>query len=175
MADTGLEELPLYLAEPEVRPARLRIPPGGWPVLNRGADAIRSTLVMTRILPLPPATAVDSLMAWWRRRAGSAVAFGSVRFDVLAPDVVEDCCDVCRMGVRLHRPFQWRDTPLELELSPWSSTLTEVDLRPLRWRTSPSERYFAAGHALLHKLERDLIAQAGRRPVIKWRRAFGTG
>src|SRR5436190_17735957 len=173
MADAALEDLPLYMSEPPTpppRPASL-----SWAVVApSNGRAIRNSLVMTRIVPLVPSVAVDALMAWWRGRDGGPVPYRRSHFELATPTVPDDGCDHCRMGVRFHRYLQWRDTPLEVELTPWSSAFTELDLRPLRWTVSPSESYFAAGHTFLDMLERAMVGQAERRPVLNRRIGSGT-
>ena len=81
MAESAVEELPLYLGEPRVKPVAVQ--PGVVDGVGRGhrraiGGAGRgSMLVMTRIVPLPPSIAVDALLAWWRRpgrRAGRCTA-----------------------------------------------------------------------------------------------------
>jgi hypothetical protein len=126
-------------------------------------------LVMTRIVPLPPSIAVDALLAWWRARDGAHVLFRRTRFAMATPATRPDAFDQCQMRVHLHRPGHVRDMPLEVELSPWSQSLTELDLRPLKWKTSLSEGYYAAGHAFLDVLERSMIGHAARRPVLNRR------
>ena len=58
---------------------------------------------------------------------------------------------------------------LEVELSPWSQSLTEMDLRPLKWRATLSEAYYAAGHAFLGRAGavdgRPRRAPAGAQPA----------
>lgn len=175
MADVAFEDLPLYLVEPKVQPARRTAPPVPWsPAVRTVGNNFGSTLVMTRIVPLVPSVAVDALMAWWRRRQSPDVPYGRKHFELSVPAVRDDCYDECLMGVRLHHSCR-RPTLLEVELSPWSTRLTELDLRPLRWTVSPSESYFAAGHALLDMLERAMQGQAARRPVLRRRTGLGTG
>jgi hypothetical protein len=178
MADVAFDDLPLYLDEPKVRPSRSSPASSvAWAAMapSVGGAGRGSTMVMTRIVPLVPSVAVDALLSWWQRRNGSPVVYGRCYFDLTSPSVRPQSCDECQMRVRLHRPCHWRDTPLEVELSPWSSSLTEVDLRPLRWKIAPSESYYAAGHALLDMLERAMVRQVATRPVLKPRTWRGIG
>ena len=177
MADVAFDDLPLYLGEPKVAPSRASpASSSAWAVVpNMGGAGRGSTMVMTRIVPLVPSVAVDALLSWWQGRDGSPVVYGRSHFDLAFPALRPEACDQCQMRIKLHRPCRWRDTPLELELSPWSSSLTEVDLRPLRWKVAPSESYYAAGHAFLDMLERAMVRQVARRPVFNRRIGRGTG
>jgi hypothetical protein len=180
MADVAFEDLPLYLGEPKVQPSRSSpASSSAWTpaaVLTSVGGAGRgSTMVMTRIVPLVPSVAVDALLSWWQSRNGLPVVYGRSHFSLTVPALRPESCDQCQMRVRLHRPCRWRDTPLEVELSPWSHSLTEIDLRPLRWKVAPSESYYAAGHALLDMLERAMVRQVARRPVLTPRTWRGIG
>jgi hypothetical protein len=170
MADEALEDLPLYTPAP-VAPTR-RAAPTTWSIVAGARTGGNTTLVMTRVVPLAPSVAVDALTAWFRDRHGGPIIYGRSHFDLGEPAVNPNSCDECRMNVAHHRSLTWRPTLLEIEMSPWSSSLTELDLRPKRWKVSPSESYFAAGHALLDLLERALARQAARRPVLRPRGAF---
>lgn len=178
MAELAFDELPLYLVQPTVEPARSAPgPSAAWGVVTPsiGGAGRASTLVMTRIVPLPPSIAVDSLLSWWRGRDGTRVLYGRARFELTTPALRPETCDQCQMRVHLHRPGHLRDTPLEVELSPWSHSLTELDLRPLRWKMTLSDAYYAAGHAFLDLLERSMMGQAERRPVLNrrsWRASW---
>jgi hypothetical protein len=174
VSEVDVQELPLYLAEPEARPARPLSLPGWMPAGPGPGHATRHSLVMTRIVPLVPSVAVDALLAWFRARDGCPVPYGRSHFELHPPLVHPESGQQCRMAVRLHRQIQFRGTPLELELGPWSSRLTEMDLRPLRWTVSPSESYFAAGHSFLDLLIRAMVGQAERRPTLSRRTGFGT-
>jgi hypothetical protein len=172
MAESAVEELPLYMAEPKAKRARSRLvaSAGSAVALPSMAGAGRgSMLVMTRIVPLPPSIAVDALLAWWRNRDGAQVLYRHSRFALATPALRPDAFDQCLMRVQLHRPGHVRDMALEVELTPWSHSLTELDLRPLKWRTTLSEAYYAAGHAFLDVLERSMVAHAARRPVLNRR------
>jgi hypothetical protein len=172
VADSAVEELPLYLVEPKVKPARSSpAASAAWAVAlpSVGGAGRGSMLVMTRIVPLPPSIAVDALLAWWRARDGAQVLFHRTRFALATPAVRPEAFDQCQMRVQLHRPGHVRDMALEVELSPWSQSLTELDLRPMKWKTSLSEGYYAAGHAFLDVLERSMVRHAARRPVLNRR------
>src|SRR6478609_1759621 len=163
MADSAVEELPLYLGEPKVKPSRANPASSmAWAVAapSVGAAGRGSMLVMTRIVPLPPSIAVDALMAWCRIRDGAPVLYRRSRFALAAPALRSETFDQCQMGVLLHRPGHVREMALEVELSPWSQSLTEMDLRPMKWRTTLSEGYYAAGHAFLDVIERSMLGHA---------------
>jgi len=171
VAESAVEELPLYLVEPKVKPSRTSPAASmAWAVAapSVGGAGRGSMLVMTRIVPLPPSIAVDSLLAWWRARDGAPVALRHNRFELATPALRPETFDQSQMRVLLHRPGHVR-MALEVELSPWSQTLTEMDLRPLKWRTSLSEGYYSAGHAFLDVLERAIVGHADRRPVLNRR------
>src|SRR5215207_5827044 len=71
VAELAFDELPLYLVQPTVEPARSAPgPSAAWGVVTPsiGGAGRASTLVMTRIVPLPPSIAVDSRLSWWRGR-----------------------------------------------------------------------------------------------------------
>jgi hypothetical protein len=172
VADSAVEELPLYLVQPKVKSSRPSPASStAWAVAmpSVGGAGRGSMLVMTRIVPLPPSIAVDALLAWWRRRDNPMVPYRRSRFELATPAVRPDAFDQCQMPVRLHRPGHVRYMALEVELSPWSRSLTELDLRPLKWRTSLSEAYYTAGHAFLDVLERSMLGHAARRPVLNRR------
>jgi hypothetical protein len=172
MAESAVEELPLYMAEPKVRRARPSpVASAGSAVAipSMGAAGRGSMLVMTRIVPLPPSIAVDALLAWCRVRDGAPVLYRRSRFALGAPALRPETFDQCQMGVYLHRPGHVREMALEVELSPWSQSLTEMDLRPLKWRTTLSEGYYAAGHAFLGLIERSMMGYASSRPVLNRR------
>src|SRR5215218_1603495 len=172
VAESAVEELPLYLVEPKVSPSRASPAAStAWAVAlpSVGGAGRGSMLVMTRIVPLPPSIAVDALLVWWRNRDGAPVPYRHSRFDLAVPALRPDAFDLCQMRVQLHRPGHVRGMALEVELSPWSQSLTELDLRPMKWRTSLSEAYYAAGHAFLDVLERSMLGQAARRPVLNRR------
>jgi len=175
--ELAVEDLPIYMGEPPVRSRPT--PAAAWSVIvpSSGARGGRGStpLVMTRIVPLVPSVAVDALMGWFRARNGSPITFRHSYFGLSEPAVRHGSLEECRMNVQHHRSLAWRPTVLEIEISPWSSSLTELDLRPLRWKVSPSEAYFAAGHALLDMLERAMAAHAARRPVLRRRTGLGTG
>ncbi len=178
MADVAVDDLPLYLVEPKVRPSRSGPASSmAWAAMmpSVGGAVRGSTMVMTRIVPLVPSAAVDALLSWWQRHDGTAVVYGRCYFEMTLPSLQPESCDQCQMHVRLHRQYHWRGTPLEVELSPWSSSQTEVDLRPLRWRVAPSDSYYAAGHAFLDVLERALVRQVASRPALKPRTWRGIG
>ena len=170
MAEVALEDLPLYTPEPVAR-AR-RPPPATWAIVPGSRTGGSTTLVMTRVVPLAPSVAVDALTGWFRDRHGCPITYGHSHFELAEPSVNPNSCDECRMHVAHHRILAWRPTLLEIELTPWSRSLTELDLRPKRWKVSPNESYFAAGHALLDLLERALARQAARKPVLRPRGAF---
>jgi hypothetical protein len=174
MADAAFDDLPLYTLEPVAQPRRA--PPTKWAAVPPPrAGGGTTTLVMTRVVPLVPSVAVDALTSWFRARQGDPIVFGRSHFELAEPRVNPASYNECRMNVAHHRTLALRPTLLEIELSPWSSALTELDLRPKRWKVSPSESYFAAGHALLDLLERALAGQAARRPVLRPRGAFARG
>lgn len=177
MADVAFEDLPLYMGEPKVRASRdSPASSTAWAVLpNMGGAGRGSTLVMTRIVPLAPSVAVDALLSWWQGRDGAPIVFRRSHFALAVPALRPESFEECQMPVRLHRPCRLRDTQLEVELSPWSATLTELDLRPLRWKLAPSESYYAAGHALLDLLQRGMMHQVDRRPVFNRRIGRGIG
>src|SRR3954447_13043146 len=127
VAESAIEELPLYLGEPRVRPSRASPAAStAWAVAlpSVGGAGRGSMLVMTRIVPLPPSIAVDALLAWWRARDGAQVLFRRTRFAMATPATRPDAIDQCQMRVQLHRPGHVRDMPLEVEVSPWSQSLT---------------------------------------------------
>jgi hypothetical protein len=172
MADSAVEELPLYLGEPKVKPSRANPASSmAWAVAapSVGGAGRGSMLVMTRIVPLPPSIAVDALLAWWRARDGAVIQFRRSRFEPALPALRPETFDQCQMRVQLHRPGRVRGMALEVELSPWSHTLTEMDLRPMKWRATLSDSYYAAGHAFLGVLERSMVGHAERRPVLNRR------
>jgi hypothetical protein len=172
MADSAVEELPLYLGEPKIKPTRASPAASrAWAVATPtvGGAGRGSMLVMTRIVPLPPSIAVDALLAWWRARDGALVQFRHHRFELALPALRPETFDQCQMRVQLHRPGHVRGMALEVELSPWSQTLTEMDLRPMKWRATLSDSYYAAGHAFLGVLERSMVGHAERRPVLSRR------
>jgi hypothetical protein len=178
VAESAVEELPLYLVPPKVNASRPSPASStAWAVVlpSIGGAGRGSMLVMTRIVPLPPSIAVDALLAWWRRRDSAMVQYRRSRFELATPAVRPDAFDQCQMPVRLHRPGHVRYMALEVELSPWSQSHTELDLRPLKWRTSLSEAYYAAGHAFLDVLERSMVGHAARRPVLNRRSWRSTG
>jgi hypothetical protein len=78
----------------------------------------------------------------------------------------------CRIQVRLARGPLRPPVRMRLDIEPWSSTATVLELIPCQ-RVRPSAAYFAAGHRLLDSLTRPLPLRvpAQQRPYQDYLRA----
>ena len=127
-------------------------------------------LVISRVIDIAPDRIEALLQAWWHaQRPEVAVAEVTVdvhddRVTLGAPvhDGVTAC--LCHLSADLKPSWRLRALHLQLDVLPWSSWQSELDLRPRR-ATRPTPRYFRMGHGLLDVIVRGVRqipgAQAG--------------
>jgi hypothetical protein len=129
--------------------------------LDVGDERIAAqTLVISRVIGLAPAVSEAALNRWWHARSPRAVVDAGYGQLQLGPPVHRpDDGSLCHMSADLHRRFRWRSVHLELDLTPWSSSRTELNLRPRR-RLHNLARYFCAGQATLDRIAAELIQLA---------------
>ena len=114
------------------------------------------TLVISRLIGLAPAVTEAALDGWWHERSPRVVVqAGPDRVELGPPDHHRAGGVTCRLSCDLHRRARWRCLHLELEVTPWSSSRTELHLRPLR-RLRSTNRYFDAGQEVLDRIAAEL-------------------
>ena len=127
-----------------------------------GAAGAPATLVITRIIGVAPELAETTVGAWWRALGPRAVIKVTNRYVMLGAPVHDGYPTViCHLPATIRRSWRSRAVHLELGLAAWSSSDTEIDLRPRR-RVGPLSRYFRVGHAIVDRVADDLHDLAGR-------------
>jgi hypothetical protein len=120
-------------------------------------------LLFRRIAAIPFDACMAALESWQlsghdgELRLGHSVLRGPIER--------EHHLGTCRIGVRLARGPLRPPVRMRLDIEPWSSTATVLELIPCR-RVRPGAAYFAAGHRLLDFVIRGLPARvpAQQRP-----------
>lgn len=135
------------------------------------------TYYISRRLRLTPEDSYTALCHVTEGGAPTRCSASNVRLDIGPPVPLQRPCvssPVARAAGTL-RPRGRAPVRVSLEVSPWSSTETELGLSPAglshRWWTpGRAERYFAAGHEALSTLTRRLD-DVGSLPLRDRRRA----
>ena len=136
--------------------------------------ADRGLLSFPRVAAIPFGACVAALDSWLSGHDGELRLGNSV---LRGPIERDHHLGTCRIEVRLARGRLRPPVRMRLDIEPWSSTATALELIPGQ-RVRPSAAYFAAGHRLLDSLIRALPARVpaqqrpGQRPL---RSAVGTG
>jgi hypothetical protein len=118
------------------------------------------TFVISRVIELAPAVSEAALDSWWQAQpSGALVDAGYGRLQLGPPIHQPGDGSLCHMSGNLRRRHRWRSVHLQLELTPWSSSRSELSLRPRR-RLHNITRYFWAGQATLDRIAADLIELA---------------
>jgi hypothetical protein len=116
------------------------------------------TLVISRIIELAPAVSEATLDSWWQAQPSGGLDAGHGRLQLGPPVHQPGDGSLCHMSGDLRRR-RWSSLHLQLELTPWSSSRSELSLRPRR-RLRNVARYFCAGQATLDRIATDLMKLA---------------
>jgi hypothetical protein len=118
-------------------------------------------VTVSKRLELPPSSAVVAVQRWWREHEQAPwLAAGRDRLELDHPDASAILGYLYRLFGRLHLHHTWPTVHVELDLSAWSFSESELELRPQRIpRGSYREaRFFAAAHAVVEELARQVTA-----------------
>jgi hypothetical protein len=114
------------------------------------------TLVISRVIGLAPSVSEAALDGWWKARSPRVVVHaGHDHLELRPPIHRRDGGGICHISGDLRRRSRWSSMHLELELTPWSSSRTELHLRPCQ-RLHGTARYFGAGQAILDRIVAEL-------------------
>jgi hypothetical protein len=138
-----------------------RIPPSvesAW-VWLAGARPDRTSMstvaTISRRVDLSPPDALWAVRCWWRDHQSSPwLEAGRDRLELADPDTTPMPGCLCRLFGRLHLHLVWPNMRVELDLSAWSTTESQIELRPARIPRSAfrERRFFDAAHAMLEAL-----------------------
>jgi hypothetical protein len=98
-----------------------------------------------------PAAAEAALDRWWSAHADRPVIELDHDYLKLGAPLHQPPGRLCRMPAALQHPAHGHRERLELELTPWSASQTELTLRPRR-RLHNAVRYFGAAPGLLDRM-----------------------
>jgi hypothetical protein len=127
------------------------------PIRSDGADR----LSFQRILDMPFDACMAALESW--RLTGHDGELHLGKSFLRGPVERDHHCGTSRIEVRLARGPGRRPVRMRLEIEPWSSARTALELIPDQ-RVGPSAAYFRAGHRLLDSLAYALPTHAPARP-----------
>jgi hypothetical protein len=117
--------------------------------------SVAGLLTVSRRVELPPPLALSAVSYWWRTHETSPwIQAGRDRLELGRPDAAPMLGYLCRLFGRLHLHLTWPIVRVELDLSAWSITESQMELRP--WRLPRGEsrerRFFKAAHATIEEL-----------------------
>lgn len=114
-----------------------------------------SPAIFLRMVRLPGRRLGELFERWWRADPSGAMTLGRLRLAELAGGAEAGW----QLRGELCRLSRYRRVPVEIELFPVGTEFVWMTMTPRR-RVLVSKRYFAAGHAALDQLTREL-ARAG--------------
>jgi hypothetical protein len=170
-----VEGLPCYLQERRPRVTRTVVAPLGhddrarlaapWAWLAGSAgftEWAAPTMIISRVIELPPARAVAAFEEWWAAcPAPAVIVVGGDRLVLRSSDAIGGALCLRRVTAALHLGRR-RRVRLELDVAAWSASQTEFDLRPDEPLSGYGRRrrYFAVGQDLIDRLADEVLAVA---------------
>jgi hypothetical protein len=135
-------------------------------------ESMPASVVVSRVLPVPLDDSIDALAAWRTAAAGRPL-FGLGRHHLWLSQAPATNDHSSRVRAFIRRAAWAPGLPVELELSSWSDSRTEIDLRPSgrrerRLARHPddtgdtghrSRRYYALANAVLDYVAAELLGR----------------